>query len=324
MSHWLEILKKKRRQKANEVDTSFTFSNHRTLFNMLGRVYAVASSAFCRGAMKEDLLHVGGSEEAGAGAEVSVESVVVSASVFTEGLLAMHRREVLEVRVGGPRIIWSQGIGKLCCKTVETMDSLASSKPLVEQLVERPNQTSDNSNSSTSGTTNLVAFSSWIGTVFFFFFVAQSLCMQACKIFVLARQKKPPDRRYCFCCCCRRRHHRVSTLKWVSHTFTRSVSLRFVSFFFLQNAHGGYLVEEKRQGDDKTISKIDRVLCYLCFGLPPSTSLFVTAGLATGSGLRRRRVTIIFIVRVSALLWCRRLPTSSLLFIIAAWATGSD
>jgi hypothetical protein len=142
--------------------------------------------------MKEELLHVGGSEEAVV-AEVAVESGVGSASYFTEGLLAMHRKEVLEVRVGGPRIIWSQGKGKLLCKTVSLLDSPASSMPLVEQLVERPNQTSDDSNSSTSDATTLLSSSSWSGTVSFL--VGQSLCMQACKIFVLARWKKPPDRR---------------------------------------------------------------------------------------------------------------------------------
>jgi hypothetical protein len=65
---------------SDELASFHFFKNHRTLFTMLGRVYAVASSAFCRGAMKEELLHVGGSEEE-AVVEVPVESVVVSASV---------------------------------------------------------------------------------------------------------------------------------------------------------------------------------------------------------------------------------------------------
>jgi hypothetical protein len=173
---------------------------------MLGRVYAVASSAFCRGAMKEELLHVGGSEEAGA--EVPVESVSEVEeeieSVVSVGVSAMQRMEVMEVRVGGPRLIRSQGPGKSSCKSV-VLGSLASFKrrdgandretssatiPTVMQL---------NYNNTLIGFLRLGWFASlqfptnsWSSTIYF---VGRGLCMQACKIFVLARRKKPPDRR---------------------------------------------------------------------------------------------------------------------------------
>jgi hypothetical protein len=193
---------------------------------MLGRGFAVASSAFCRGAMKEELLQsesrVGGSEEAVA--EVSLES----ASYFTEGLLAMHRREVLEVRVGGPRII----------RPTVAFSPVSSSNPVerkvellfehvgqttldMELSVEHVGQTTLDSNSSTSA----VTAGTWSSCTIYFV-GGQRLCMrrrsqwsakwsswssvsvsrhsiatvllarslQACKVFVLPRWKKPPDR----------------------------------------------------------------------------------------------------------------------------------
>jgi hypothetical protein len=219
--------------------------------------------------MKEELLHVGGSEEAGA--EVPVESVseveeeiesVVSVGVsamqrmevmevrvggprvirnqgqgksivllgslasfkqlepmeesvveeesveeesqVSVGVSAMQRMEVMEVRVGGPRLIRSQGPGKSSCKSV-VLGSLASFKrrdgandretssatiPTVMQL---------NYNNTLIGFLRLGWFASlqfptnsWSSTIYF---VGRGLCMQACKIFVLARRKKPPDRR---------------------------------------------------------------------------------------------------------------------------------
>jgi hypothetical protein len=318
---------------------------------MLGRVYAIASSAFCRGVMKEELLHVGGSEEAVA--EVPVESGVGSASYFTEGLLAMHRREVLEVRVGGPRIIWSQGEGKLCDKTVEIVDSPVSS-PRVKQFVERPNSTSD---SSTSGATTLLSTSSWSGTVFFL--VVQSLCMPACKIFVLARKKKPPDRPST--------SSRRETDKGTKTISTHCLSIMLLLFRTPTLCFSLSLLQ-LGDGRIETETRNYNLFAFECFAccrrLPTNTLSLCYCSLAMGIGMRRRRVTIFSFVclrlsvcllpssanhssfslllqlvdgielrrrrvtisclRVSVLLVAVVCQPILFLFVIAAWRRGSD
>jgi hypothetical protein len=170
--------------------------------------------------MKEELLHVGGSEEAGA--EVPVESVSEVEeeieSVVSVGVSAMQRMEVVEVRVGGPRVIRNQGQGK----SIVLLGSLASFKqlePMEESVVEEESVEEESQVSvgvsamqrmevmevrvggprliRSQGPGKSSCKSVVLGSLASFKRRdgANDLCMQACKIFVLARRKKPPDRR---------------------------------------------------------------------------------------------------------------------------------